>query len=122
MNECDLINTFFREKSLSTRSNKIVTSSSFVGIGDDASVFSPPKGYNLVVSSDLLIEGTHFKSEHSPESVGHKVLAVNLSDMAAMGADPLCFTLSMNLQKLDIIWLKGFCDGIFALANESACK
>jgi thiamine-monophosphate kinase len=74
------------------------------------------------VSSDLLVEGTHFKSDHTPESIGYKVLAVNLSDIAAMGAEPLCFTLSMNIQKLDIRWLKGFCDGIFTLANKTSCK
>lgn len=122
MNEFDLIRTFFREKSLLMNSNKIFTNSAFVGIGDDASVFSPPEGYDLVVSSDLLVEGTHFKSDHPPDSIGHKVLAVNLSDIAAMGADPLCFTLSMNLQKVEIKWLKKFCDGMFALANTTSCK
>tara|TARA_S200000501_G_scaffold127304_1_gene120261 strand:- start:1477 stop:2517 length:1041 start_codon:yes stop_codon:yes gene_type:complete len=122
MNEFDLIETFFREKSRLTNSNKIFKNKSFIGIGDDASVFSPPKGFDLVVSSDLLIEGTHFRRDHTPESIGHKVLAVNLSDIAAMGAEPLCFTLSISIQSIDEAWLCKFCDGIFDLANEFSCK
>ncbi len=122
MDEFGLINTFFKDKSQFLNSNKIFSSGSFIGIGDDASVFTPPPGFDLVVSSDLLVEGTHFKKEHSPESIGHKVLAVNLSDIAAMGAEPLCFTLSINLQSLDMNWLNRFCDGIFKLANDTSCK
>ena len=87
MNEFKLIEKFFRKNSLLTNSNEIFKNKTFIGIGDDASVFSPPHGFDLVVSSDLLIEGTHFKKDHPPESIGHKVLAVNLSDIAAMGAE-----------------------------------
>ena len=122
MNEFDVIKRFFRENSLFTNSNKIFKKKTFIGIGDDASVFSPPHGFDLVVSSDLLIEGTHFKKDHPPESIGHKVLAVNLSDIAAMGAEPLCFTLSVNIQSINEMWLNKFCEGIFDLANEASCK
>ena len=122
MNEFDVIERFFRKNSLFTNSNKIFKNKTFIGIGDDASVFSPPNGYDLVVSSDLLIEGTHFKKDHTPESIGHKVLAVNLSDIAAMGAEPLCFTLSVNMQAINELWLSKFCEGIFELANEASCK
>ena len=122
MNEFDVIKTFFKESRFFTNPHKIFKCKSFVGIGDDAYVFSPPKGFDLVVSSDLLIEGTHFRSDHTPESIGHKVLAVNLSDIAAMGAEPLCFTLSVNMPKFDSNWLHGFCDGIFNIANETSCK
>ena len=122
MNEFNLIEKFFRKNSLFTKSNEIFKKKTFIGIGDDASVFSPPSGFDLVVSSDLLIEGTHFKKDHTPESIGHKVLAVNLSDIAAMGAEPLCFTLSVNMQNINVAWLSKFCDGIFELANEASCK
>ncbi len=122
MNEFDLIKNFFRDRAHTMNSNNIFYQHRAVGIGDDAAIFSPPDGYDLVVSSDLLLEGTHFKNTHPSDTVGHKVLAVNLSDLAAMGAEPLCFTLSMNLNEFNPEWLKGFCNGLFTLANSTNCK
>jgi thiamine-monophosphate kinase len=89
-----------------------------VGIGDDAAVLTPPPGKQLVVTTDTLVEGVHFFSDADPAALGHKSLAVNLSDLAAMAAYPLWFTLSLTLPKVDPAWLKKFCDGMFALANR----
>jgi thiamine-monophosphate kinase len=75
----------------------------------------------LAISSDMLVEGRHFLSTVSPERLGHKALAVNLSDLAACGARPLGFTLALALPAADEAWLAGFSSGLFALADAHAC-
>ena len=92
-----------------------------LSIGDDAALFRVAEGHQCVVSSDLLIEGRHFFSDVAPFTLGHKSLAVNLSDLAAMGAQPLGFTLSIGLPRVDTTWLNEFSKGLFALADAFDC-
>lgn len=88
------------------------------GVGDDAALLDVAPGHELVASTDMLVEGTHFFPDVDPESLGHKVLAVNLSDLAAMGAKPKWAMLSLALPKADETWLAGFSHGFFALAEQ----
>ncbi|MGB3394318.1 MAG: thiamine-phosphate kinase, partial [Stenotrophomonas sp.] len=90
-----------------------------LGIGDDAALLQPPPGRQLAVTADTLNAGVHFPSETLPADIGWKVLAVNLSDLAAMGAAPLWCTLSLSLPQADAGWLEDFIDGFFALADAS---
>ena len=89
-----------------------------LGIGDDAALLQPPSGQSLVVSVDTLVSGVHFPVNTPPDAIGHKALAVNLSDIAAMGADPAWFTLAITLPHADEYWLTHFSKGLFALACE----
>ena len=88
-----------------------------LGIGDDAAVLAVRPGHELVVTVDTLAEGTHFFPDHPAASVGHKALASNLSDLAAMGAEPLAAVLSLTLPQVDHDWLTGFSQGFLALAG-----
>ncbi|MBP8924312.1 MAG: thiamine-phosphate kinase [Pseudomonadales bacterium] len=90
-----------------------------LGIGDDAAILRPPPGQDLVVSIDTLVAGVHFPPAMAPEHIGHRALAVNLSDLAAMGAQPLWFTLALTLPEADADWLEGFSRGLAALAQRS---
>lgn len=90
------------------------------GIGDDCAVLSwGPTA--LAITTDLLVEGTHFFSDVDPHALGHKALAVNLSDLAAAGAQPRCFFLALALPRVDEAWLAAFSSGLFALADEHQC-
>ena len=89
-----------------------------VGIGDDCAVWTSTPGQQMLVSSDMLVEGRHFLSTVAPERLGHKALAVNLSDLAACGATPRGFTLALALPRADAPWLERFAAGLFALADE----
>ncbi len=89
-----------------------------LGIGDDAAVLEVPADQQLVLSTDTLVSGVHFPESTDPAAIGHKALAVNLSDMAAMGASPAWFTLNLSLPHADQAWLEGFCKGLFALARQ----
>lgn len=88
-----------------------------LGVGDDCALLAPSPGMELAVSSDLLVEGRHFLSTVAPQALGHKALAVNLSDLAACGATPLAFTLMLALPRPDDAFLRGFAQGLFALAD-----
>ncbi|MGA8007976.1 MAG: thiamine-phosphate kinase [Thiomonas sp.] len=89
-----------------------------LGIGDDCALLPALEiGEQLAISSDMLVEGRHFLPGADPEALGHKALAVNLSDLAAMGARPLAFTLALALPDADASWLDGFSRGMFALAD-----
>lgn len=88
-----------------------------LGVGDDCALLQPSPGMQLAVSSDLLIEGRHFVSTVPPERLGHKALAVNLSDLAACGAAPLAYTLALALPRVDAAFLDGFARGLHALAD-----
>jgi thiamine-monophosphate kinase len=88
-----------------------------LGVGDDCAVLAPVPGTQWCVSSDMLVEGRHFLSTVSPQRLGHKALAVNLSDLAACGAEPLAFTLAMALPRADEAFLAGFAEGLWALAD-----
>ncbi len=87
------------------------------GIGDDCALLQPAPGQQLAVSSDMLVEGRHFLSTVQPERLGHKALAVNLSDLAACGAEPLAFTLALALPRGDEAFVAGLARGLFALAD-----
>lgn len=93
-----------------------------LGTGDDCALLAPAPGMQLAVSSDMLVEGRHFLSTVDPARLGHKALAVNLSDLAACGAKPLAFTLALSLPAVDEAWLEGFSRGLFALADAHDCE
>ncbi|MCX7660479.1 MULTISPECIES: thiamine-phosphate kinase [Caldimonas] len=93
-----------------------------LGVGDDCALLSLSPGQQLATSTDLLVEGRHFLSTVDPQRLGHKALAVNLSDLAACGARPLAFTLSLALPQADEQWLAGFARGLFALADAHGCE
>nr|WP_315194817.1 thiamine-phosphate kinase [uncultured Aquabacterium sp.] len=93
-----------------------------VGNGDDCAVLAPAPGMQLAVSTDTMVEGRHFLSTVAPERLGHKALAVNLSDLAAAGAQPLGFLLALTLPRVDEAWLAGFAQGLLALADEHDCE
>lgn len=88
-----------------------------LGIGDDSALLQPPMGELLAITSDTLNSGVHFPAMTDAEAVGHKALAVNLSDLAAMGARPLWCTLALCLPGSDADWLDAFLDGFLALAQ-----
>jgi thiamine-monophosphate kinase len=92
-----------------------------LGIGDDCALLTPSPGHQFAISSDMLVEGRHFFPGVDPESLGHKALAVNLSDLAAMGARPLGFTLALSLPSVEDSWLAAFAKGLFALADRHGC-
>ena len=112
MGEFDLIERFFKRP----------PQRADVGIGDDCAVWSPRAGYQLAFSADMLVEGRHFLSTVAPHHLGHKALAVNLSDLAACGAVPQAFLLSLSLPHADVHWLSGFTEGLFQLADAHACE
>lgn len=114
MGEFDLIARYFQR---STPPGDAVA----LGIGDDCALLTPRAGTQLAVSCDMLVEGRHFLSTVSPEALGHKALAVNLSDLAACGAQPLACTLALALPRADEAWLEGFSRGLFALADAHGC-
>lgn len=93
-----------------------------LGIGDDCALLQPTPGMQLAISSDMLVEGRHFLSTVEPARLGHKALAVNLSDLAACGARPLAFTLALALPQADETFLAGFSRGLFALADAHHCE
>jgi thiamine-monophosphate kinase len=88
-----------------------------LGVGDDCALLQPGAGMQLAVSCDMLVEGRHFLSSVPPERLGHKALAVNLSDLAACGAEPAAFTLALALPRADDAFLAGFAQGMYALAD-----
>lgn len=88
------------------------------GIGDDCAVVRPGPGLDLSVTTDMLLEGRHFLPGANPRALGHKSLAVNLSDLAASGATPRWFTLAIGLVKPDEGWLAEFSAGLFTLADR----
>jgi len=108
MSEFDLIRRYF------TRS----TPGAVLGVGDDAALLSMVSGTELAISTDMLVSGTHFFPDADPFFLGHKTLAVNLSDLAAMGAQPRWATLALSLPRADDRWLKEFSRGFFALADQ----
>ncbi|KAF0814154.1 Thiamine-monophosphate kinase [Andreprevotia sp. IGB-42] len=107
MSEFDLIARYFARP----------TRHAVLGVGDDCALLAPTPGMQLAISADMLVEGRHFFADVDPCRLGHKALAVNLSDLAAMGAKPAWCTLSIALPSLNENWVAAFCTGFFALAN-----
>jgi thiamine-monophosphate kinase len=89
-----------------------------LGVGDDCALVAPTPGLQLAISTDLLVEGRHFLPSVAPDALGHKALAVNLSDLAACGAAPLAFTLALALPRVDEPFLAGFSEGLYRLADR----
>ena len=112
MGEFDLITRFFKRP----------TPRAALGVGDDCALLSPRPGTQLAISTDMLVEGRHFYPDVDPASLGHKALAVNLSDLAACGATPLAFTLALSLPQADEAWLAPFSRGLLALADDHGCE
>ena len=88
-----------------------------IGIGDDAAVTRVPSGQCLVTTTDTMVEGVHFLQGTNPEAVAHKVVAVNLSDLSAMGAEPAWLSLSLSLPSIDPDWVKSFSDKLHSLSE-----
>jgi thiamine-monophosphate kinase len=93
-----------------------------LGVGDDCALLQPAPGMQLAISSDMLVEGRHFFSGADARLLGHKCLAVNLSDLAAMGAKPVGFTLALALPTAEETWLAAFSEGLLRLADEHDCE
>jgi thiamine-monophosphate kinase len=113
MNEFDLIRRYFANSK--PRRKEVIC-----GIGDDAAIVNIPKDHQIVITVDTLVEGIHFPRETSARDIGHKALAVNLSDLAAMGASPAWVTLALTMPKADEQWLQEFSEGFFNLAAQYA--
>lgn len=99
-------------------SNQPGNLSTSLGIGDDCALLNIPHGYELAITTDTMVEGVHFLPNTDPECLAHKLLAVNLSDLASMGANPIAVTLAITLPVVDRSWLKRFSSGLFALAQQ----
>ena len=112
MGEFDLIARYFKRP----------TRHAVLGVGDDCALLQPVPGTQLAVSCDMLVQGRHFFADVDPRSLGHKVLAVNLSDLAACGARPLAFTLALALPSAIDAWLAPFSEGLLALADAHGCE
>jgi thiamine-monophosphate kinase len=117
MGEFELIERFFKRGAPATGSVAL-------GIGDDCALLQPTPGQQLAISTDMLVEDRHFLPGADPGALGHKALAVNLSDLAAMGAEPLAFTLALALppeRAQDEAWLGALAQGLFTLADAHQC-
>ncbi len=119
LGEFELIQRFFKTRSdamLSLEKQSIA-----LGIGDDCALLAPNLGEEIAITSDMLVEGRHFFAHANPAWLGQKALAVNLSDLAAMGAKPLGFTLAIALPQVNSSWLEAFSKGLFAMAQQYSC-
>lgn len=112
LSEFDLIRRFF------TRPVRKAA----LGVGDDCALIEGRPGHHLAISTDMLVSGRHFFPDVEPQALGHKALAVNLSDLAAMGAEPRAFTLALALPAADPDWVGPFADGMLALADAHGCE
>ena len=111
ISEFSLIKRYFTQQTVKNSSTRL-------GIGDDCALLSVPDGYELAVTTDTMVENVHFFAGTDPEKLGHKLLAVNLSDLASMGAKPLSVTLALTLPKVDEKWLTAFAKGFLSLAER----
>lgn len=112
MGEFELIRRFFTRP----------TPRAVLGVGDDCALLQPAPGMQMAISTDMLVSGRHFFADTDPRRLGHKALAVNLSDLAACGARPLAFTLALALPTADAAWLEPFAQGLLALADAHGCE
>ena len=112
MGEFDLIERFFKRPARRAA----------LGIGDDCALLQTPAGSHMAISTDMLVQGRHFFTDVDPRTLGHKALAVNLSDLAACGAEPMGFKLALALPQIDERWLAAFAQGLFTLADSHDCE
>ncbi|MFU8788257.1 MAG: thiamine-phosphate kinase [Methylobacter sp.] len=111
LSEFSLIQRFFTKQQVTNPSTRL-------GIGDDCALLSIPDGFELAITTDTMVENVHFFAGADPELLGHKLLAVNLSDLAAMGARPVSVTLALTLPNVDENWLAAFASGFLNLAER----
>jgi thiamine-monophosphate kinase len=111
LTEFSLIDKFFKKNAPQNTETRL-------GIGDDCALLSIPNGYELAITTDTMVENVHFFPDANPAELGHKLLAVNLSDLAAMGAKPLAVTLALTLPHIDENWLNEFSNGFLNLARQ----
>ncbi len=111
LDEFAIIERYFARQSVQRRDVVL-------GIGDDAALVKSAPGVHLAVTTDVLVGGVHFPAPTAPYAIGYKALAVNLSDLAAMGAEPAWATLMLTVPTAEEDWLQGFCDGFFCIARE----
>lgn len=116
LSEFDIIRRYFCRDELAFARDGIE-----LGIGDDAALIRPPANHSLAMTMDVLVEGVHFPVGASPGLLAWRALAVNLSDLAAMGAEPLCFTLGLSLPRGEPAWLDEFSLGLAELASLHRC-
>lgn len=114
--EFDIIKNFLATSDLSFLRDGVE-----LGIGDDAAIIKPPLDQNLVVSLDVLVSGIHFPAEAEPNVIARRALGVNLSDLAAMSAEPLCFTLGLTIPEIKEDWIQQFAAGLSTLARKFNC-
>lgn len=119
LTEFDIISRYFTQPGLAVEPK--LHRNIPLGIGDDCALLNVPRGKQLAVSMDVLVEGVHFPKAADPARIGYRALAVNLSDLAAMGAEPLCFTLGLTMPKAEEAWLEGFSSGLRECAMQYAC-
>lgn len=110
MKEFSLIKAFFTEQV--TKRKDVV-----LGIGDDCALITPTERQQIAITTDTLVSGVHFPINTAPRAIGHKSIAVNLSDLAAMGAEPAWISLAITLPEFDHKWLQEFCAGVFDLCE-----
>ncbi len=118
LGEFELIRRYFMRGSAAAGTARAAQSGVILGIGDDAAVLELPPGADLVAAVDTIVEGRHFPPGTDARSIGHRALAVNLSDLAAMGATPAWATLALTLPAVDAAWLERFSAGLFDLADS----
>jgi len=110
MKEFELIKHFFTKQAVKRKDVEL-------GIGDDCAVLAPIENQNIVVTTDTLVAGVHFPHQTDAKAIGHKAVAVNLSDIAAMGAKPSWLSLAITLPEVDEAWITSFCEGVFELCD-----
>ena len=115
LSEFDLIKRYFAQHSVTDPRIAL-------GIGDDCALVNPTPGMQLAISTDMLVSGRHFFPDADAFMLGHKCLAVNLSDLAAMGAAPMAFTLALSLPEANPDWLEKFSQGLLTLADTHQCS
>ena len=111
LSEFALIQRFFTQQSVKNPSTRL-------GIGDDCALLTIPDGYELAITTDTMVENVHFFKDTDPQQLGHKLLAVNLSDLASMGAKPLSVTLALTVPNVNEAWLSAFATGFLTLAER----
>ena len=110
MKEFELINRYFKGRGITRRDVNL-------GIGDDCALVTVPQNCQLAITTDTLVAGVHFFDDIAPRALGHRVLAVNLSDLAAMGAEPTWVSVALTLPNIDVEWLEEFTEGMHEIAE-----